>query len=303
LRELLHLSTKKVVMPTIFSLTLSGIAVGCVYALVALGFVLIYKATAVVNFAQGELMMLGSFVGLLLIGLGWPWWLAFCAAIVLCALFGRIMERSALRPLLGQPHIPLIMTTLGVGFMLKGGILMLPGGGAETHALPTPVSGQVFWLAGSPVAGDHLLVIVLTAALGLALLVFFRYSHTGKALRANAQNPLGARLVGITPARMHGIAWALAAGLAAAAGMLLAPITFVHAQMGLIGLKALPAAVIGGFGSVPGAVAGGLLLGLVESFAGFYAPDGVKDIAAHLLVLVILLLRPAGLFGRATLNP
>jgi len=227
---------------------------------------------------------------------------ALAGTALLCALFGLLAERAVLRPLLGQPHIPIVMTTLGLGFMLKGAVTMVPGWGTETHALPTPFAGQVVVLAGTAVAADHLLVIAVTLLLGGALFGFFRATRLGRALRATAQNPLGAQLVGIPRARMHGIVWALAAGLAAVAGVLLAPVTFVHAHMGLIGLKALPAAVIGGFGSVPGAVAGGLLLGLVESIAGFYAPDGVKDVAAHVLVLAVLLLRPAGLFGRPQEN-
>jgi len=284
------------------SLAIAGIATGCVYALVALGFVLIWKATAVVNFAHGELMMLGGFSGLGLVALGWPWPLALAGAALAGALFGLLAERVVLRPLLGQPHIPIVMTTLGLGFMLKGAVTMIPGAGAETHALPTPFAGQSLSFADATVAADHVLVIGVTLLLGTVLFGFFRFAPLGRALRATAQNPRGAQLVGIPLARMQGTIWALAAGLAAIAGMLLAPLTFVHAQMGLIGLKALPAAVIGGFGSIPGALAGGLLLGLVESFAGFYAPEGVKDIAAHVLVLAVLLLRPAGLFGRPQEN-
>lgn len=284
-------------MSQFLSLAIAGIAVGSVYALVALGFVLIYKATEVVNFAQGELMMLGGFVGLLLVGAGWPWMPALAGAALAVALGGLLIERVMLRPLLGQPHIPIVMTTLGLGFMLKGGVMMAPGWGTETHALPTPFAGQLVSLGGVPIAADHLGVIAVAALLGLLLFGFFRFTALGKALRATAQNPRGAQLVGISLTRMHGLIWALAAGCAAVAGMLLAPITFVHAHMGMIGLKALPAAVIGGFGSIPGALAGGLLLGLVESFAGFYAPDGIKDVAAHVLVLAVLLLRPTGLFG------
>ncbi len=289
-------------MDAFLPLAIAGIALGCVYALVALGFALIYQATTVVNFAHGELMMLGGFVGLALVSSGWPWWLALAGAALACALFGLLAERVILRPLTGQVHIPIVMTTLGLGFMLKGGITMLPGAGAETHAMPTPFAGQVATVAGVPVAADHLLVIAVTALVGGLLFAFFSFATPGKTLRATAQNPLGARLVGIAPGRMHGLAWALGAGLAALAGVLLAPITFVHAQMGLIGIKALPAAVIGGFGSIGGAVAGGLLLGLVESFAGFYAPDGIKDVAAWLLVLAVLLWRPAGLFGQQQEN-
>lgn len=289
-------------MGSTLSLAIAGIATGCVYALVALGFVLIWKCSEVVNFAHGELLMLGGFTGVGLVALGWPWPLALAGAAVAGALFGLLAERAVLRPLLGQPHIPIVMTTLGLGFMLKGAVTMIPGVGTETHALPTPFSGQSVALFGTSVAADHLLVIAVTLSLGVALYGFFRATRLGTALRAMAQNPRGAQLVGIPLARMHGIVWALAAGLAAVAGILLAPVTFVHAHMGLIGLKALPAAVIGGFGSIPGAVAGGLLLGLVEAFAGFHAPNGVKDVAAHVLVLAVLLLRPAGLFGRPQEN-
>lgn len=289
-------------MDTSLALAIAGIANGCVYALVALGFVMIWKATEIVNFAHGELLMLGGFCGLGLAALGWPWPLALAGAALAGALFGLLAERTVLRPLLGQPHIPIVMTTLGLGFMLKGGITMIPGIGPETHALPTPFSGQTVRLGHIAVAADHLLVIGVTLALGVLLYGFFYATRLGHALRATAQNPRGAQLVGIPLPRMHGIVWALAAGLAAVAGVLLAPVTFVHAHMGLIGLKALPAAVIGGFGSVPGAVVGGLLLGLVEAFAGFYAPDGVKDVAAHVLVLAVLLVRPTGLFGRPQEN-
>jgi branched-chain amino acid transport system permease protein len=289
-------------MNQILSLAIAGIAIGCIYALVAFGFVLIYKATEVVNFAQGELMMLGGFIAFASVGLGWPWPLALLGAALAAAAFGWLTERIVLRRLLGQPHIPVVMTTLGLGFMLKGGVTMWPGWGAETHVLPMPFAGQTVSLGGAPVAAEHLGVICVTVGLALLLSLFFHRMPLGKALRATAQNPLGARLVGIPLARMHGLAWALAAGVAAMAGVLLAPFTFVHVNMGMIGLKALPAAVIGGFGSIPGAVAGGLLLGLVESFAGFYAPDGIKDVAVHGLVIAVLMWRPAGLFGRMQEN-
>ena len=284
-------------MDTLIALAIAGTATGCIYALVALGFLLIWKCTEVVNFAHGELMMLGGFTGLGLATLGWPWPLALAGAALASALFGLLAERIVLRPLLGQPHIPIVMTTLGLGFMLKGAVTMIPGAGTETHALPTPFGGQSVAFAGATVAADHLLVIGVTLLLGAALFVFFQFAPLGKALRATAQNPLGARLVGIPLARMQGLVWALAAGLAAVAGVLLAPVTFVHAHMGLIGLKALPAAVIGGFGSIPGALVGGLIIGVVETLAGFYLPEGFKDIAAYIVVLVMLAVKPNGLFG------
>ncbi|NMM76066.1 branched-chain amino acid ABC transporter permease [Rhodococcus sp. SRB_17] len=281
-------------------LLVSGISQGCIYGLIALGFVLIYKATETVSFAQGELMMLGAFCGLALMTLmGFPFWVAVLASIAAMGVFGAALERFIVRPILGQPAFSIVMLTIGIGYVLRGLVTMIPGIGTETHALPVPYKDQSFNLAGLVLSAEQLVVIGATAVLCALLFALFRYSRLGVAMQAAAQNQLAAYYMGIPVQRLNGLVWALAAAVAAVAGLLLAPITFVHANMGLIGLKAFPAAVVGGFASLPGAIVGGLVIGTVESLSGFYLPDGFKDIAAYLVVLLMLMVRPNGLFGGA----
>ncbi|HRL36733.1 MAG: branched-chain amino acid ABC transporter permease [Ottowia sp.] len=279
-------------------LVISGIAQGCIYGLIALGFVLIYKATETVSFAQGDLMMLGAFGGLAgMTMLGFPFWLAVPAAIAAMALFGVLTERVVIRPILGQPAFSIVMLTIGIGYVARGLITMLPGIGTDTHTLPVPYR-NVTWNAGGLIlSAEHMVVIVVTALLCLGLFAMFRYSKLGIAMQASSQNQLAAYYMGIPVKRLNGLVWGLAAAVAAIAGLLLAPITFVHANMGFIGLKAFPAAVVGGFGSLPGAIVGGLIIGIVESLSGFYLPEGFKDIAAYVVVLIMLMVKPNGLFG------
>ncbi len=279
-------------------LTISGIAQGCIYGLIALGFVLIYKATETVSFVQGDLMMLGAFVGLALMTvLGFPFWLAVVSAILGMGLAGVALERAVIRPILGQPAFSIVMLTIGIGYVLRGLITMLPVIGTETHVLPVPYKDQVWNLGGLVLNIEQMVVIVCTALLCALLFAVFKYSKVGIAMQASSQNQLAAYYMGIPVKKLNGLVWGLAAAVAAAAGLLLAPITFVHANMGFVGLKAFPAAVVGGFGSLPGAIVGGLVIGLVESMAGFYAPEGWKDIAPYVVVLVMLWVKPNGIFG------
>ena len=279
-------------------LLIAGIAQGCIYGLIALGFVLIYKATETVSFAQGDLMMLGAFAGLALMTmLGFPFWLAVPAAIAAMALFGLLAERVVIRPILGQPAFSIVMLTIGIGYVVRGLVTMIPAIGTETHVLPVPYKDAIADVGGLVVNFEQVVVIVCTALLCALLYAMFRYSRVGIAMQAASQNQLAAYYMGIPVQRLNGLVWALAAGVAAIAGVLLAPITFVHANMGLIGLKAFPAAVVGGFGSLPGAIVGGLVIGVVEALAGFYLPEGFKDIAAYVVVLIMLMVMPNGLFG------
>ena len=279
-------------------LVISGIAQGCIYGLIALGFVLIYKATETVSFAQGELMMLGAFGGLAgMTMLGFPFWLAVLSSIAAMALFGVVLERLVIRPILGQPAFSVVMLTIGIGYVARGLITMIPGIGTETHTLPVPYKDQIWNIGALVLNVEQMAVIGVTAVLCLLLFALFRYSKLGIAMQAASQNQLAAYYMGIPVKRLNGIAWGLASAVAAIAGLLLAPITFVHANMGFIGLKAFPAAVVGGFGSLPGAIVGGLVIGIVESLSGFYLPDGFKDTAAYIVVLLMLVLKPTGLFG------
>ena len=276
----------------------SGIAQGCIYGLIALGFVLIYKATETVSFAQGELMMLGAFCGLGCVSmLGLPYWLAIPAAMLAMAVLGWLTERAVIRPVLGQPAFSIVMLTIGIGYVARGLITMIPDIGTETLAFPVPYKDTVFNLGGVVLGATQVVVVLATAALSALLYLVFRYSRVGIAMQAASQNQLAAYYMGIPVKRLNGLVWALAAAVAAVAGLLLAPITFVHANMGFIGLKAFPAAVVGGFGSLPGAIVGGVIIGVVEALAGFWLPEGFKDIAAYIVVLLMLVLKPNGLFG------
>jgi branched-chain amino acid transport system permease protein len=282
----------------VLQILVSGVAQGCIYGLIALGFVLIYKATEAVSFAQGELMMLGAFLALaLLAALGLPFWIVVPAVVAAMALFGFGLERTVIRPVLGQPTFSIVMLTIGIGYVARGAITMIPAIGTETHTLEVPYKDEVVALGTVVLAVEHLVVIGVTVALCALLYLLFRYSKVGIAMQAASQNQLAAYYMGIPVKRLNGLVWGLAAMVAAVAGLLLAPITFVHANMGFIGLKAFPAAVVGGFGSLPGAIVGGLIIGLVESLAGFYLPEGFKDVAAYVVVLLMLMVKPNGLFG------
>ncbi|SIQ72474.1 branched-chain amino acid ABC transporter permease [Pseudacidovorax sp. RU35E] len=282
----------------VLQLLLSGIAQGCIYGLIALGFVLIYKATETVSFAQGDLMMLGAFAAFAAMTLlGLPFWLAAVLAVAALVAFGALLELVVIRPILGQPQFSIVMLTIGIGYVARGLITMVPGIGTETHTLPVPYKDQVWNLGGLVVNVEQAVVIVATAVLCGLLFAMFRYSKLGIAMQASSQNQLAAYYMGIPVKRLNGLVWGLAAAVATVAGILLAPITFVHANMGFIGLKAFPAAVVGGFGSLPGAIVGGLVIGVVESMAGFYLPDGFKDTAPYIVVLAMLMVKPNGLFG------
>ena len=279
-------------------LLLSGVALGCVYALVALGFVLIYKATETVNFAQGDLMMLGAFFALTgSTVLGLPYWLTIVFALAVMAVFGMLAERLVLRPVLGYPAFTVVMITIGMGYVLRGVVTMVPGWGTDTYTFATPFADSVIRLGGVVLAVQELAVIGMSAALCLALYLFFRYAKLGVAMQATSQNQLAAYYMGIPVRRVNMLIWGLSAAVATFAGILLAPVTFVHSNMGFIGLKAFPAAVVGGFGSVPGSIVGGLIIGVVEQFAGRYLPEGFKDIAAYVVVLIVLMVKPSGIFG------
>ena len=287
-------------------LVLNGSSIGCIYALVALGFVLIYKATEVVNFAQGELMMFGAFFAYTLITLfGFSYWIGAAGAILGMMAFGYLLDRVVLRPVLGQPAFAMIMLTIGIGYVSRSVAGLVPGWGTAAYAIDTPFSAEGLPLLTTAetslvISEQNLSIIGATVLFCAVLFAFFRYTRIGVAMQATSQNQLAAYYMGIPVKSVFSLIWAISAGVAAAAGVLLAPITLIDTNMGFIGLKAFPAAVLGGFGSIPGAVVGGLTIGIIESLAGFYLPQGFKDIAAYIVLLAVLVLRPEGLFGQAT---
>jgi branched-chain amino acid transport system permease protein len=273
-----------------------GVALGCVYGLIALGFVLIYKATEVVNFAQGDLMMLGGFFAYAFIDqLGFNYWVGFACAVLAMAAFGSLVERVIVRPILGYPQFSIVMVTIGLGFALRAIVGMIWG--TDDLRIDTPFSSGVLHVGSLVLAYDKLSIIVATVLLCGVLWLYFNRTRMGIAMQATSQNMLGAYYMGIPVKRVFSLIWAISAAVAGFAGVLLAPIAFIHTNIGFLGLKAFPAAVLGGFGSIPGALAGGLIIGIAETLSGFYLPEGFKDVAAYILLLVVLMVRPQGLFG------
>ena len=280
----------------VLQLIISGISQGCVYGLIALGFVLIYKATEMVNFAQGDIMMLGAYVAITFISIwGWPFWWALLATALVMAAVGVVIERTLLRPMIGEPHFAVLMLTIGLGFVLRAVAGAIWGN--EPRALPTPYVGEVLRLGETIIGYENLAIIIGTALLCLFLWLFFRFTRVGIAMQAAAQNQLAAFYVGIPVKRMFSLVWALSAAIAGIAGVLTAPVSLVDPLIGFVGIKAFAAAIVGGFGSLPGAIIGGLLIGLVEQFAGLYLPPGFSDMSAYVLLLLMLLIRPQGLFA------
>jgi branched-chain amino acid transport system permease protein len=281
---------------------LNGLAVGCIYGLVALGFVLIYKATELVNFAQGDMLMLGAFIAYMVVVLwGFDYWIGFAVAIVVMALFGALLDAVILRRVIGQPQFAVVMLTIGLGAMFR--TFASVTWGSEIYTLPTPFSARVTTIAGVTVSYEYMSIIVGTVILCALLYVFFTHTRLGVAMQAASQNQLAAYYMGIPVKLIFSLIWAISAGVAAVAGILLAPVSLIDINMGFIGLKAFAAAVIGGFGSLPGAVIAGLMLGAIEPFAAAYGskaglPKGVPEVSSYILMLIVLIVRPQGLFAQ-----
>ena len=278
----------------------SGAAIGCVYAMVALGIVLIYKATETINFAQGDLLMVGAFLSFTTIGIfGLPYALGALLAVAAAFLFGILCERAVIRPLVGEPAFSIVMVTIGLGFFLRALVGLTPGWGTDTYTIPTPFTDHTVQLGPAIISQNHAAIILLTMALCGALYLFFAKTKIGVAMQAVSENQLAAHYMGIPVKNLFTLIWGLSAAVAGVAGLLLAPIAFVHSQMGFIVFKALPAAVLGGFASLPGAIVGGLIVGIAEALAGFYLPQGFKDVAAYALLLIVLIVKPEGIFGES----
>ena len=280
-------------------LVVSGLANGCVYGLIALGFVLIYKASEQVNFAQGDMMMLGAFVALGLCNESWmglPFWVACTGAVLALAAVGWVLERVFLRRIFGQSQLAVIILTIAFGFVLR----FIAGAiwGHEPQVLESPIAGVNRTFGGVVLGLDEIAVIGVTIVLTGLLYVFFRRTRLGVAMQASSQNQLAAYYMGISVKRIHGLSWALAGATAAVAGILFASKGSIDPSTGYLGIKAFAAAVIGGFGSLPGALAGGLIVGLIEQLAARYVEAGYSQIAPYAVMLIVLVVRPHGLFAQ-----
>jgi branched-chain amino acid transport system permease protein len=282
-------------------LLVSSLTLGSVYALAALGFAIIYRATDVVNFAQGELMMLGAMIALILFrDIHLPYALVILMSLVICMAIAFGIEQIALRPLLGAPHITVLLATVAVGQIIRSSVRAFHGD--DLGIFPAIVDMEPMTVLGVRFTALNLLVVALTTATLVVFVLLFNRTRVGWAMRATAQNARGAAIVGIDVPGVFARTWVIAGGLAAVAGILLAPLIIVTPDMGVIANKGFVAAIIGGFASLPGAVVGGLLLGLLENLIGVYVTTAFKDVLVFALLIVFLLLRPFGLFGRPTLS-
>jgi branched-chain amino acid transport system permease protein len=270
---------------------------GSIYALVALGFVLIFNAVNVVNFAQGEFAMVPAFVAVwLLSSLNIPFVLTCVITVVFMGVFGIVFQRIAYYPLRNRSFLPVVISTIGVGIFLKNAAQMIFG--AEPLSMPRPTSATAVNMLGVLVDPQYIVIIICTLILLGFQYFFFEKTLLGKKMLATAQDKEMARLLGIRVATMIAITFAYSSILGAAAGILLGPIFFVTKDMGaMIGLKAFCSAIVGGFGSVPGAIAGGLFLGVIEVFAAYYVSTAYRDAFAFIILILVLLLRPQGFFG------
>ncbi len=281
------------------TLVVAGLANGSLYALVALGLVLIYKTQDVVNFAHGEILMVGAFIGYTIAeSFHWPYPLALVAAVLLCGVLGAVIERVAFRRLAHEHHITLAMVTVGLSFTLKG-LARVPFG-ADIYTFPPAFRDMAPIIVGTAVISPQsLLTIGVAVVLALLLWVFFRSTTMGKQMRATQQNLMGAKFVGINTGRVFASTWALACAAGGAAGVLAAPVSLLYPDMGTnFLLKGFAAAVLGGFESIPGAIIGGLLIGVIELLFGGYVSTAFQHVSAFLIIIVVLFVRPYGLFGQ-----
>jgi len=279
---------------------LNGLPIGAIYALIALGYSLIYASAGVLNWAQGDMAMLGAYVAYTLsriVGLGFlP---SMVAAMACAALVGALIERGILRTLRrrGSPAINLIIATLGISMILRN--LALVVWGPNPELFPSPVGSRTVSIGSLNLLPQNLLIVGVAIFLMLLLQYFLRFTREGKALRAVAQDRMAASLMGIIAQRSDSVAFAASAGLGAAAGILIAPLFFVTFDMGaVIGIKGFVAAVVGGLGSIPGAIAGGFVLGITEALAGGKISSGYRDAISFGVLILVLWLRPSGLFSR-----
>ncbi len=285
-------------MEFFFQILINGLSIGFLYALAALGFVMIFKSSSVLNFAHGELMAIGAFVFLVLST--WaklPIWLAFLITLAGSFSLGFIIERFFLRPLIGEALIEVIMLTVGLAIMLKGLMLFIFGGDIHSYVDFLPQTLTFHWGA-IEVPG----VYVATFIVGLIFLglfgFFFKYSSQGIYMRSVADNQPAAMALGVHVRRVFAISWAIAALVCAMSGIVLGIINGINVhEVSAVGLKVFPVVILGGLDSIGGAILGGIIIGLLETFTGGYISSGLREVIPYIVLIVILMIKPYGLFG------
>jgi branched-chain amino acid transport system permease protein len=288
-------------MAELLQFVFSGLTVGAIYALVALGFTLIYKASDIINFAQGEFVMLGGMTTVFVAHAGVPLPLAALIAITVATAIGLALHRFAIEPARGATSVALIMITIGASIFLRGIAQIVFD--RRFHSLPPLISGGPINFGGATILPQSLVVLVSATIIVAVLWLFIERTIFGKAVIATAANRLAARLIGVDTRRIVAFSFAVSAAIGAIAGVLITPITLTSYDAGtLLALKGFAAAMLGGIGSAPGAVVGGILIGMCEALAAGYLSSNYKDAVAFLIILVVLIAIPQGLFGKAKIE-
>ncbi len=288
-------------MSELLQFLLSGITVGAVYALVALGFTIIFNASGVINFAQGEFVMLGGMSTVFLLDAGVPMLPASGAAILIACAVGIALNKLAIQPARGASVVTLIIITIGASIFLRGAAQIVFD--KQIHRFESFSGDEPFVIAGATILPQSLWVIAGAVTVFAGLYVFFTRSLMGKAVLATANSPLAARLVGVNTNFVMTLSFALSAAIGAFAGVLVTPITLTSYDVGIaLALKGFAAAVLGGMGNPFGALVGGLLVGLIEAMTAGYISSSYKDAAAFIVILAVLFVMPHGIFGRATVE-
>jgi len=290
-------------LPLILQAAASGVVTGCVYALIALSLVIVYKSTDVINFAGGEIVMIGGYFGMLaLLSLELPYVTIFLFSAAATFALGAAFDRVVLNTVLGRASpgqsilVAMVIATVGLSYVLKGSVRVVPYT-EEVRRLPPLFTGEPIFLGPVILQRQDIAIVVIAVLIMLALWAFFAFTLAGKALRATSQNPRAAALVGIPVRRMRMTVWGIASALAAVAGILLAPKLLMTPDMGVIVILAFAAAIIGGFASLPGCILGGIVLGVIQNLVGLLISSKAISVAPFLVIMLILVLRPQGLFG------
>jgi branched-chain amino acid transport system permease protein len=281
-------------------LLVQGLAVGSVYSLVALGFVLIYKASGVINFAQGELLMLGAYACLaFMVQAQLPFWVALGLTILVMALVALILERLVLRPLIGEPVISIIMATIGLAAVFKAATAA--AWGTQLKSFPAIFPDVPVKLGEIVISQVYIWTFCTAMLLMVAFGLFFKFTRLGIAMRATANSHQVALSMGISVKAIFALSWAISAVVSAIGGVLIGSINGVNITFSDFGLKVFPAVILGGLDSIPGAVIGGLVVGILENLSGGYLSQvfggGVKEVAPFVFLVLILMVKPYGLFG------
>jgi branched-chain amino acid transport system permease protein len=282
-------------------LVINGLVVGSIYSLVALGFVIIYKATKVVNFAQGELVMVGAYVCFsLTVQFHIPFLLSFLITLGFSVILGMAIERMVLRPLIGEPIISVIMVTIGLSSVLKALVQLFWG--TQIRVYPQVLPQEPVFIAGLPVSPVYIAAFILAGILFAIFSLFFKYSRLGVAMRATAQDQQAAQSMGIGIKNIFAMSWCIAAIVSSVGGVVLGNINGINSQLGQLGLKVFPAVILGGLDSLLGAALGGLIIGVLENVCDGAAKQlldlgGFREVAAFIFLVIILMIRPYGLFG------